>query len=508
MLDRLTGLMQFTSVSYLTFLALAVVVYFLLPAVWARALWLLGLSVTFYLLLSPRWFWVLAVVTIFTYGMGRAVGTLRGSRSGEQASGSERLLLAIGICTVVGTLVFFKYIGFVAETGNAIFEAASVGLSLPVIRLLLPIGISFWTFQSIAYLVDVYKGVTEPERNLLYFALAMVFFPVVTAGPITRVQVLVEQLSVRHRFDYGGMQSGLLLIGRGFFKKLMVADALAVFVNTVFGHPYRYSPTVNGLIFSVAAVFFSIQLYCDFSGYTDVVRGSARLFGVELPLNFRAPYFAREVRDFWRRWHMSLMDWLRDYVYIPLGGSRRGKLRRDLNVMTVFLVSGLWHGAGLTYLVWGGLNGTYMIAGEKLQPSRDKVVDWLRIDRNSVGHRIVQTLITFGLITFAWVFFRAETLREALYIVSSMFFPTLWIFTDGTMVHQGLTYPQLTVALLSAVAVWVLDWMSLRMDLLVGFNRQPLLIRWAVYYGLILVVVVFGQYGGGYNAADFVYFRF
>ncbi len=192
---------------------------------------------TFYLLLSPRWFWVLALVTVFTYGVGRALGALRRSGSSDQPSAYERLVLTIGICAVVGALIFFKYIGFFAETGNAVLEAASVGLSFPVMRLLLPIGISFWTFQSIAYLVDVYKGMTEPERNLLYFALAMVFFPVVTAGPITRVQVLVEQLRVRHRFDYGGMQSGLLLIGRGFFKKLMVADALAVFVNTVFGRP-------------------------------------------------------------------------------------------------------------------------------------------------------------------------------------------------------------------------------------------------------------------------------
>ena len=279
-------------------------------------------------------------------------------------------------------------------------------------------------------------------------------------------------------------------------------------MNTVFSNPRDYKGTVDGLIFTVAAVFFAVQLYCDFSGYTDIVRGSARLFGVELPINFRAPYFAHNVKEFWRRWHITLMDWLRDYVYFPLGGNRKGALRRDLNVMIVFLVSGLWHGAGLSFIVWGALNGLYQIAGERLKPARDRVIAVLGIDRSTLGHRVIQTAITFGLITFSWVFFRANSLDDAVYMASRMFLPTVWIFTDGTMAEQGLSYAELAIALLSAGAVFTMDWMSLRMDLLAGFNREHLLVRWAVYYGLILVVVVFGRYGGTYNAADFVYFKF
>lgn len=506
--ENLVGLMQFASVVYLMFLALAVVVYFVLPGVRTRTTWLLVLSGLFYLLLSPRWFWVLIAVTAFTYVMGRLIGVQRARRGDAPGRLADKFVLAAGILAVAGALGAFKYLGFFAELGNGVMQVIPLPFSLPVVRLLLPIGISFWTFQTIAYLVDVYRGTTEPERNPFYYALAVMFFPVVTAGPITRIQTLVPQFGVRHRFDYGSMQSGLLLIGWGFFKKLMVADRLGVFVNAVFDNPHDYSGTVNGLIFSVAAVFFAIQLYCDFSGYTDIVRGSARLFGVELPINFRAPYFARSVRDFWRRWHITLMDWLRDYIYIPLGGNRRGPLRRYANIMAVFLVSGVWHGAGLSFVVWGGINGAYMIVGEVLAPMREWFVRVLRVDRATLGHRILQTGLTFGLITFTWVFFRANSLADALYMVPRMFVPTVWIFSDGTMLEQGLSYSEIMVASVSVATVWIGDWLSLRTDVLAGLNRQHFLFRWAIYYALILVVVVFGHYGGAYDAADFVYFRF
>lgn len=493
--------MQFTSISYLAFLAFATVLYFLLPGARTRAAWLLVLSVAFYLLLSPRWLWVLLAVTAFSWVMGFVVARTRAGRLG-------RWTLAGGIVAIAGALLVFKYLGFMIDVGNGLFGLGHIALTIPSVRLLLPVGISFWTFQTIAYLVDVYRGTTEPVRNPLYFTLAVMFFPIVTSGPITRAQSLVPQLRGRHRFDPSALQSGLLLIGRGFFKKLMVADYLAVFVNSVFNDPTKYSGRGEGLVFSVAAAFFAIQLYCDFSGYTDIVRGSSRLFGVELPQNFLAPYFARSVKDFWRRWHMTLMDWLKNYIYIPLGGNRKGRFRRDLNTMAVFLVSGLWHGAGFGFIVWGGLNGLYLVVGERLAPLRDRVVRIMRIDRESIGHRFFQTLLTFALITFSWVFFRANSIGDALYVVPRMFLPTLWIFFDGTMMHQGLSAAELAVALLSTGVVWVTDWLSLRTDLLGLLNRQHLLVRWSLYYTLILVIVVFGRYGGTYDAANFVYFKF
>jgi D-alanyl-lipoteichoic acid acyltransferase DltB (MBOAT superfamily) len=508
-LESFSGLMRFTSVAYLMFLALCVIVYFALPGVRTRAAFLLVVSAAFYILLSPRTFVVLLAVTAGSYLVGLVLGHPALAEDGPYAA-LRSWLLGSGIVVIVGVLVGYKYLGFFQEAASGLLSFSNLGATQSAaIKLLLPIGISFWTFQSIAYLVDIYRGKTEPVRNPLMYSLAVMFFPIVTAGPITRVQALTEQLEKKHRFSYEGMQSGLLLIGLGFFKKLMIADRLAVFVNTVFDHPRNYTPESNGMILLVAAVFFAIQLYTDFSGYVDIVRGSARLFGVELPLNFDAPYFSRSVREFWRRWHMTLMDWFREYIYIPLGGNRRGKVRRYFNLFVVFVISGLWHGAGFTYLVWGVLNGVYVVGGELLAPLNNRIVRLLRVDRDTLAHRAFQTVFTFVLVTIAWVFFRANTLSDALYIVPRMFSPTVWNLRDGSLLQQGLTYSELLIALVSVAALGVVEWASLNhTDLLASFNRQHVSFRWATYYTLILVVVLFGHYGGTYNPADFVYFKF
>ena len=506
-LESLSGLMRFTSVAYLAFLAICVVVYFALPGVRTRTAFLLLVSACFYLLLAPRAFLVLLAVTAGSYIMGLALGhPAMGEDGPRRALGSW--LLGFGIVAIVGVLVGYKYLAFFQQVATGFLASAGGPASKATIALILPIGISFWTFQSIAYLVDIYKGKTEPVRNPLMYSLAVMFFPIVTAGPITRVQVLTEQLEKKHHFSYEGLQSGLLLIGLGFFKKLMIADRLAVFVNTVFDHPRNYTSESNGLVLLVAAVFFAIQLYTDFSGYVDIVRGSARLFGVELPLNFNAPYFSRSVREFWRRWHMTLMDWFREYIYIPLGGNRRGKVRRYVNLFVVFLVSGLWHGAGFTYIVWGMLNGIYVVMGGVLAPVNDRIVRFLRVNRDTFAHRLFQTLLTFLLVTVGWVFFRSNSLSDALYIIPCMFSPTIWIFRDGTMLQQGLTHSELLIALFSVGALGIVEWTSLKRDLLASLNRQHISFRWAMYYALILVIVVFGHYGGTYNPADFVYFKF
>jgi len=506
--EPLAGLMRFTSIPYLFLLAFCVITYFSLPGVRTRTAFLLAVSAAFYLLLSPRTFLVLLAVTGFSYALGLALDhptLLHGRALGPAA---RRWLLAAGIVAIVGVLVGYKYVPFLGRLASGILGNPGGVPSWTLAKLALPIGVSFWTFQSIAYLVDVYRGKTAAVRNPFTFSLAVMFFPIVTSGPITRVQALTEQLEREHRFSYEGMQSGLLLIGLGFFKKLLIADRLAVFVNTVFDHPGAFTPTRNSLVLLVAAVFFSVQLYCDFSGYTDIVRGSARLFGVELPLNFSAPYFSRSVREFWRRWHMTLMDWFREYLYIPLGGSRKGTVRRYVNLLIVFAVSGLWHGAGFTYLAWGLLNGFYVVIGELLGPVRDGAVRLLGINRASFGHRVFQTVATFSLITVAWVFFRANSISDALYIIPRMFSPTAWVLTDGTLTRQGLSAAELSVALVSVGVLGVMEWLSINRDVLGALNRQHLVFRWGVYYGLILTVVIFGHYGGTYNPADFLYFKY
>lgn len=504
-LSSLTGMMSFTGITYLVFLTIAIFVFFMLPGAKTRCAWLLGISTFFFLLYSPKYFWIIALVTLAAYAVGLAL-----ERVSNEEKGKRKAILVVGILAVAAALLVTKYYGFALTTLESVFGALGARLQLPLLKLAMPIGISFWTFQTIAYIADVYMGKTKAEKNLLFFAASIIFFPIMTMGPITRVQDLVPQLSRKYKFDYDNMRSGLLLMGWGYFKKLMIADRLAVFVGTVFGNVHNYSGTVNGLIFLVAGVFYAVQLYTDFSGYTDIVRGSARIFGVDLPLNFTAPYFARSVADFWRRWHMTLMDWLKNYIYIPLGGNRKGKARKYFNIMMVFFVSGIWHGAGFTYIVWGLLNGFYQLAGNFLRPFSDKIVRILKIDRESAGHKIFQTAFTFLLITIAWMFFRANTMADALYMVPRMFMPTIWIFTDGTMIHQGLTATEIMIALLSIGVVWIVDYLKVekKVNILAWLTTQHLLFRWFVYYALIFIIIVFGHYGGTYNAADFVYFKF
>ena len=504
-LSSFIGVIQFSSATYLLMLTGAVLVYFAFPGARTRAVWLLVVSSAFYLLLSPGSFPILLAVAAMAYAAGLALGWAD-RNMGESGDAARRWIVGATVVALVGALVIFKYLGFLGQIGNAALGVAGLSASLPVLRIALPLGISFWVFQTVAYVVDVYRREIEPERNLLYFLASVTFFPVVTSGPITRIQSLVEQLDTKHQFDYEGMQSGLLLIARGFFKKVMVADRLVVFVDAVFAHPRSYQGNTTVLL--IAAVFFALQLYFDFSGYTDIVRGSARLFGVELPINFRAPYFAHSVQDFWRRWHMTLMDWLKRYVYIPLGGNRKGTVRQYVNLLVVFAVSGLWHGAGVTYLVWGLLNGAYQIAGRLLAPARSWTLRALRIDPATAGHRVLQTVMTFTLITIAWVFFRANSMSDALFIVTRMFVPTPWTLTSGALLKQGLSAAELGVALISAFAVFGVEWVSLRSDLLGALRAQHVAYRWAFYYVLILAVVVFGAYGGVYAAANFVYFKY
>ncbi|MCL2403639.1 MAG: MBOAT family protein [Coriobacteriia bacterium] len=463
------------------------------------------------MLFSPALVWIIVLVSASAWLFALILDRIQ-----QKKEIFRRLVFIAGLATTLASLFYFKYAGLATEvTAQIISLVSAVQIQSPTLTLLMPVGISFWTFQTVAYLVDVYWGKTKAIKNPFWFLLGTTFFPIVTMGPITRLQELIPQLQTKHRFDYNRIQSGLLLIGWGFFKKLMIADGLAIFVSSVFDNPRNFSGTEHGLIFFVAAAFFAIQLYADFSGYTDIVRGSARLFGVDLPLNFRAPYFARTVGDFWRRWHMTLMDWFHDYVWLTVLYSRpvkrlNLKTRKYISVMTVFLISGLWHGAGWTFVVWGLLNGVYQVMGEILKPANDWLVKALYINRTSFSHKLLQTSFVFTLLTIAWVFFRANTMSDALYILPRMFVPTFWIFTDETMINQGLNFEQLMIIFAAIIAVWIFDFFKAEKghDVLAWLNGQHVIFRWICYFILIFTIVIFGHYGGAYNAADFIYFQF
>jgi alginate O-acetyltransferase complex protein AlgI len=497
---------QFASFAYMLFLAVAVAVYFALPGIRSRALWLLAASYFFYFTLSTSWTLVLVAVTVVGYLSGRVLERTAPSEPARQERHRVRVILGSSIALVVGILFVFKYAVFTGELLNGGLSLFGSDATVPLLRLALPIGISFWTFQTIAYLVDVSRGSIPAEHNLPRYALFIAFFPHVAAGPIARGKQLLPQLAVRHTFSYEGMRSGLMLMLWGFFKKTLVADPLGVFVGSVFKDPHAYAD--SGLVLAAASVGFAIQIYCDFSGYTDIARGAARLFGVDLLRNFDRPYASRSVKEFWRRWHMSLMSWFKEYVYIPLGGSRVSRWRRYANILAVFALSGLWHGAGLTFLFWGLLNAVYQIAGELLAPLRERALALVRVTRNGRLHRALQTLTTFVLVTIGWVFFRADSLADAFYIVPRMFVPSAAFLGHLGSFEIGLGKPEVILTAAAALVVFVVDYVSSRVDLPGLVYRQPVVIRWAFYQVSTLIILVLGSYGPSLKSADFVYFKF
>ncbi|MCI8881020.1 MAG: MBOAT family protein, partial [Clostridiaceae bacterium] len=360
--------MLFNSIDFLLFFPLVTVVYFLLPHR-VRWVWLLVTSYFFYMCWNPKYVVLIALSTVVTWLSGLLIGRAGRVPDPRRRALLRRLWVALSFVINLAVLFFFKYFGFFWENLAALAGLAGITLRQPGFDLLLPVGISFYSFQALGYTVDVYRGELPPERNLFRYALFVSFFPQLVAGPIERSRNLLTQLYGRHDFDPDRVRDGLLLMLWGMFEKVVVADRIAYLVTHVFDR-YQELPGVASVL---AVLLFGVQLYCDFAGYSDIARGAAEVLGFRLMVNFRQPYFARSTQDFWRRWHISLSSWFRDYLYIPLGGSRKGTARKYWNLLAVQLTSGLWHGANWTYVVWGGLNGLYQIAGAALAPWRERI---------------------------------------------------------------------------------------------------------------------------------------
>lgn len=493
---------QFASFAYLASLALVTIVYFALPWQHARTVWLLTASLAFYYALSTGWTLALVAVIAVGYFLGLLIAAT------PEGSNRRKLVTGAGVALIVVVLAFFKYAKITAPLMQRGLVSALGDSSFTTLHLILPIGMSFWTFMTISYLIDVSKGATEVERNPLRYALFVSFFPHVTAGPIARASQLMPQLKSKRVFSYELMRSGLWLMAWGFLKKLLVADPLGKFVDFVYGNPRVFGGHDNGAVLALATVGFAIQIYCDFSGYTDIVRGSARILGFDLLPNFNRPYFSRSVKEFWQRWHMSLMGWLKVYVYFPLGGSRVPTWRRYLNIFIVFAVSGIWHGAGLSFLAWGLLNAFYQVFGEISAPARKRVRSVLHVNTSTWWYRVSQSLMTFGLISIAWVFFRAESIQEALYIVPRMFVPTFAGVSSKALAGLSMPREQALLTVIAILVVFAVDVLSTRHNLAAFVRKQPLPLRWAGYLAVIFIITVFGYYGPAYDVAGFAYFRF
>ncbi len=401
--------MTFTSVGFLAFFAAVLIIYYLVPKKFA---WvpLFVSSLLFYISWGVSFLPLLLGTIALSYFAALKMGA-------ETNVKLKKLYLCLSIIVIVGCLVFFKYYNFLALSVEGMLSMVGLPAGDLTLRLLMPAGISFYTFTTLSYLIDVYRGTIKPELHFGYYALYVSYFPHIMSGPIARAGKLIPQFKAERRFDREGFLDGLGIVLVGFFKKIAIADVISVYVNAVYGD----AEASNGLSVVFATILYALQIYCDFSGYTDIAIGCARMMGIELMQNFNLPYSAVSIKNFWARWHISLSTWFRDYIYIPLGGNRRGKLRKHINVMIVFLVSGLWHGADWTFVIWGALHGVYQIIGDITKEVRDTLYAKLGADVNGKPIRAIRRTITFLLVSFAWMFFRADSFADIGILIRRMF---------------------------------------------------------------------------------------
>lgn len=535
--------MSFTSLEFLVFFTLVVGVFFAIPDR-VRWIYLLAVSYFFYMWMDPRYVILLLTTTLIVY--------LTGLPMGNASPRAKKALVAISVISNLGILFVFKYFNFFNTSMRDLFTAFGIGYDIPSLQLLLPVGISFYTFQALSYTIDVYRGTRPPERHFGMFALYVSFFPTILSGPIERSTRLLPQLYRKVSFDYERVVGGLMLMGWGFFQKLIIADRLAMFVNAVYANPRIFS----GVPLLLATYFFVFQVYCDFSGYTDIAIGTAQVMGYELMPNFRRPFFARSIGELWRRWHISLISWFRDYLYIPLGGNRGGAFRWHFNTLLVFVLSGLWHGAQWTFVTWGALNGVLIILSRLTDNPRTAAREfvfglfektrpgiWLSLTGLAalaamfggrlglgLGLRAVavivglfvlsmgiismrgdryrrflsgmksfwMVLLTFHLFTLGAVFFRSATISDAWYILTH--------FAGGNIAHVFLLFKPAEIALmLGLVALLnIIHLIQERKGSIRAMVRsKPWPIRWALYYLMVMSIFL-----GMQKTSQFIYFNF
>ncbi len=494
--------MLFHSLDFLLFFPAVAAVYFLLPGR-VRYLWLLVASYYFYMGWNPQYALLIAFSTAVTYGSGLAL-----ERAGSVRQ--KKSVVFVSFFLNLGLLVCFKYFDFLLANVNRVGLLLHVPPIQKPFDVLLPVGISFYTFQALGYTMDVYRGEIRAEKNPLRYALFVSFFPQLVAGPIERSGNLLVQLRnvpQTVKFDYERVTGGLTLMLWGYFQKLVIADRLAIMVDRVFADYYLYQSTP----LLAGAVGFSLQIYCDFASYSLIAIGAAKVFGFSLMENFNTPYFAVNIQDFWRRWHVSLSTWFRDYLYIPLGGSRCPKLRRYGNLLITFLISGLWHGASWSYVAWGGIHALYQILEKELSPAVESFNMAFHVKINSFSYRFGQSLLTFFLTVCAWVFFRAESIRTALaYLWRILTRVDWWSWFDGSWYIWGMDRQETHVLLFGLFVLFLVDLVRYKrgQQFDAFLKEQCLWFRWIVLLILLFATLIFGVYGIDVTQIQFLYFQF
>ena len=494
--------MLFNSYSFLFFFPIVLMVFFVIPARF-RYLWLLVASYYFYMSWNPKYIVLIVFSTLVTWGGAR----LLCGREGRK----RKAILIICILLNLAVLFFFKYFRFALDTVNLLVTRMGMQPLSSGFDVMLPVGISFYTFQALSYVIDVYRGETEAEKNLLLYASYVSFFPQLVAGPIERSSSLMQEIknlaTEKKIWDYNRVKSGAFVMLWGYFLKMVVADHAAVLADEIFNHYTDFGTAI--LILGVLA--FALQIYCDFAAYSTIALGTARIMNIRLMDNFDTPYFALSVREFWHRWHISLSTWFRDYVYIPLGGSRCSKARKYFNIMVTFMVSGLWHGANWTFVLWGMLHGFFQILEDLLEPVIKRINRFLQVDTTAFSYKLLQWLFTFACVCFAWIFFRAETVKNALnYIVRMFTWHDPWVFYDETLYSLGLSVKEVHVLLFSVLLILAVGLAkrvrNIRFD--EWILKQNLWFRVLLMSAGVMFIVLFGKYGLAEDASAFIYFQF
>jgi alginate O-acetyltransferase complex protein AlgI len=476
--------MVFNSFAFLIFFPLVTFFYFALPHKYRWWL-LLASSCLFYAWFKVEYLLILVFTIIVDYFAGLWIEKSKGLR--------RKWALIISIIANVGVLVYFKYADFLIGSANSILTRTGYE-PFDLLNILLPIGLSFHTFQAMSYTIEVYRGRVPAEHNIFRYALYVMFYPQLVAGPIERPQNVIYQFYEEHTLNIPRMISGLRLMLWGLFKKVVIADRLAVFVDLVYDNPQGYS----GFPIIIATFFFGIQIFCDFSGYTDIGLGAARIMGFDLMKNFERPYFSKSIAEFWRRWHISLSSWFRDYVYIPLGGNRVSNARRYFNLFFVFMLSGLWHGASWNFVIWGSLHGIYLVVGQLTQTIQNKIIAFVG---GSAIQKIIHASLVFLLVNLAWVFFRARSLRDSVYLIKGMLKPASHSLSETI---QLIGMKELIVATLAIILMERVHWMQRNVDFGQWFDKKPKWLRWSAYYLLLGSILFFAVYSN----TQFIYFQF
>lgn len=492
--------MLFNSIDFLIFFPVVTLIFFIIPKKFKK-LWLLIASYYFYMSWDPIYAILIAASTLVTFIVGIIIGKINEATDTDDLTKTKhkKTALVSGLVFNLLILFIFKYSNFLFENLTAVFTAIGLNIKAPVLDLLLPVGISFYTFQALGYSIDVYRGTVKPEKNLVNYALFVSFFPQLVAGPIERSSNLlgqIEKIADNAKISFENVRTGLLLMFWGLFEKLVIADRAAILVNTVYNNYTEY-----GLVSIVfATIMFAFQVYCDFDGYTNIARGAAKVLNITLMKNFKQPYLATGIKDFWRRWHISLTSWFTDYLYIPLGGNRKGLARQLVNTLIVFSVSGLWHGASWNYVVWGVLHAVFQCT-EIIMAKFNKPSDTTL----TLSKRLEKIFITFALTTFAWIFFRCESLGQALAIIRQMLTQTGF----ASLMNMGLNSVNMIILIFALILLLLVDILhECNVSVFKFVYAQQVWFRFALYLFLIWSCIMLGIYGVSYTSSQFIYFQF